>query len=331
MAPAPSVAKWPPLVRMRARRWHSGRLLMFRAFVGVLATLLLSPMALAAPPTITPAPLAELVRAVDIRYSRFVLPNGLTVIVAPDRKAPLVRGVGVVSRRLAIRARRQDRFRPSVRASDVRAARRMCPRFDEPLENVGVSDNNGTTFFDRTNYFETVPTGALDLALFMEADRMGHLLGAVTQTKLDAQRGVVQNEKRENDNEPYGLVDYAQLAALFPPGHPYRHPTIGSMADLDHASLATVHEWFKTHYGPNNAVLVLAGDIDEATARAKAAKWFGAIPRGSSDRRRAGGGFNPAARHHPGDDRSRRRRPALSRLGRAGAERSRRPRRSIWR
>ena len=148
------------------------------------------------------------------------------------------------------------------------------------LEDIGATDWNGTTWFDRTNYFETVPTGALDRALFLESDRMGHLLGAVTQAKLDTQRGVVQNEKRMGENEPYGLVEYAQLAALLPEGHPYRHSTIGSMADLNAATLADVQMWFKTHYGPNNAVLVLAGDIDMATAKKKVERWFGNIPAG---------------------------------------------------
>src|SRR3546814_17890686 len=109
---------------------------------------------------------------------------------------------------------------------------------------------------------------------------MGHLLGAVSQTKLDTQRGVVQNEKRMGENEPYGLVEYAQLAAMLPEGHPYRHSTIGSMADLNAASLADVQTWFRTHYGPNNAVLVLAGDIDVPNAKAKGGNWLGAIPDG---------------------------------------------------
>src|SRR3546814_18656667 len=95
--------------------------------------------------------------------------------------------------------------------------------FFEPLRQVGATDFNGTTFLDRTNYVETVPTGALDLALFMESDRMGHLLGAVTQEKLDQQRGVVQNEKRQGDNQPYGIVDYEAQDALLPGGHPDRH------------------------------------------------------------------------------------------------------------
>ena len=121
---------------------------------------------------------------------------------------------------------------------------------------------------------------ALETALFLESDRMGHLLGAVTEEKLRNQIGVVQNEKRQGDNQPYGLVEYAQLEALFPEGHPYRHSTIGSMADLDAATLASVHEWFRDNYGPNNAVLVLAGDIDTATARRLVERYFGDIPRG---------------------------------------------------
>src|SRR5262249_53570850 len=137
----------------------------------------------------------------------------------------------------------------------------------EPLQQIGATDYNGTTNNDRTNYFETAPTGALERVLFLESDRMGHLLGAVTQEKLDNQRGVVQNEKRQDDNQPYGLVRYLSSENLFPPGHPYHHETIGSMADLDAASLDDVHQWFKDNYGPNNAILVLAGDIDVATAK----------------------------------------------------------------
>src|SRR5690606_31492694 len=124
----------------------------------------------------------------------------------------------------------------------------------------------------------------LDMALMLESDRMGHLLGAVTQAKLDNQRGVVQNEKRQGDNQPFGLVEYEQLENLYPSGHPYHHSTIGSMEDLDAASLDDVKNWFRDHYGPNNAILVLAGDIDAATARDKVTKWFGAIPAGPAIR-----------------------------------------------
>jgi predicted Zn-dependent peptidase len=128
-----------------------------------------------------------------------------------------------------------------------------------------------------------VPTGALERALFMESDRMGFLLGAVTQQKLDNQRGVVQNEKRQNDNQPGGLVFYEILKNLFPAGHPYHHTPIGSMQDLDRASLADVKSWFRDNYGPNNAVLVLAGDIDAKTARPLVEKYFGEIGKGPAN------------------------------------------------
>ena len=235
----------------------------------------------AAPATAAaPAPLSSLVSAVDIPYQEFRLPNGLRVIVNTDRKAPIVA--------VSVWYHVGSRFEPAGKTGFAHLFEHLMfygsENADGPffgrLEDIGATDWNGTTWFDRTNYFETVPTGALDRALFLESDRMGHLLGAVTQTKLDAQRGVVQNEKRMGENEPYGLVEYAQLAGMLPEGHPYRHSTIGSMADLNAASLADVQSWFKTHYGPNNATLVLAGDIDVPTAKAKVEKWFGNIASG---------------------------------------------------
>ncbi|MDH3616935.1 MAG: insulinase family protein, partial [Gammaproteobacteria bacterium] len=150
----------------------------------------------------------------------------------------------------------------------------------KPFELVGATGQNGTTNWDRTNYFENVPKTALDMALWMESDRMGHLLGAVTQEKLDEQRGVVQNEKRQGDNQPYGKVLYHLLEGVFPEGHPYSWSVIGSMEDLEAASLEDVQEWFKTYYGPNNAVLVVAGDVvaDEVFERVEL--YFGDIPAG---------------------------------------------------
>jgi predicted Zn-dependent peptidase len=228
-----------------------------------------------------PAPLSSLISRVDIPYSQFTLKNGLRVIVHTDRKAPVV-GVTVYYR---VGSKNEPKGKTGFAhlfEHLMFGGSENVPNFDEPLTAAGSTATNGSTWYDRTNYVETVPTGALDLALFLEADRMGHLLGAVTQAKLDAQRGVVQNEKRQNDNNPFGLVSYAQTAALFPADHPYGHETIGSMADLDAASLTTVHDWFRDHYAPNNAVLVLAGDIDAATARAKVEKYFGAIPAGKA-------------------------------------------------
>ncbi|MXP13408.1 insulinase family protein [Altererythrobacter confluentis] len=226
-----------------------------------------------------PASLAQLVAAVDIPYQTFTLENGLTTIVHTDRKAPIV-GVTVYYR---VGAKHEPRGRTGFAhlfEHLMFGGSENVENFDIPLEGAGSTSTNGSTDADRTNYVETVPTGALDLALFMESDRMGHLLGAVTQDKLDKQRGVVQNEKRQGDNQPYGLAFYALQDGLFPVGHPYRHSTIGSMADLDAASIADVRAWFIDNYGPNNVVLALSGDIDADTARPMVQRWFGAIPRG---------------------------------------------------
>ena len=227
-----------------------------------------------------PAPVSTLVKAVDIPYQSFTLPNGLRVIVHTDRKAPIV----AVSVWYDVGAKHEPKgktgFAHLFEHLMFNGSENAPSDFFEPLKQVGATDFNGTTNQDRTNYFETVPTAALDRALFLESDRMGYLLGAVTQAKLDEQRGVVQNEKRQGDNQPYGLLRYKATEGLFPASHPYGHTTIGSMADLDAASLADVKEWFRSHYGPNNAVLVLAGDVDLATARAKVEKYFGAIAAG---------------------------------------------------
>jgi predicted Zn-dependent peptidase len=235
--------------------------------------------AVASPAPVQPAPLAQLVQQVDIPYETFTLPNGLTTIVHTDRKAPIV-GVAVYYRVGSKHEPRGHTGFAHLFEHLMFGGSENVANFDVPLEAAGSSSTNGSTWYDRTNYVETVPTGALDLALFEESDRMGYLLGAVTQAKLDAQRSVVQNEKRQGDNEPYGLVQYKIGDALFPIGHPYRHSTIGSMADLDAASVADVHQWFKDHYGPNNVVVALSGDIDAAAARPLVERWFGTIPPG---------------------------------------------------
>ncbi|AKT51409.1 M16 family metallopeptidase [Arsenicicoccus sp. oral taxon 190] len=138
---------------------------------------------------------------------------------------------------------------------------------------------NATTWFDRTNYFETVPRGAFELALWLEADRHGRLLAAVTQENLDNQRDVVKEEKRQRyDNQPYGFALADLYASLFPEGHPYHHPTIGSMEDLDAASLQDVHEFFQRYYGPNNTTLTLVGDLTPEEGFAAAERYFGELP-----------------------------------------------------
>ncbi len=243
-----------------------------------------APTAAPAAPAAQPVALSELVKAVDIPFEKFVLANGLTVLVHTDRKAPIV---GVTTY-----YRVGSKHEPKGRTGFAHLFEHLMfggsenvPNFDIPLEGAGSTSTNGSTWYDRTNYVETVPTGALDLALFMESDRMGHLLGAVSQDKLDKQRSVVKNEKRQGDNDSYGLADYAIGDGLFPVGHPYRHSTIGSMADLDAASLTDVRGWFSGNYAPNNVVMVLSGDIDAATARPMVEKWFGAIPRGPEVRK----------------------------------------------
>ncbi len=223
---------------------------------------------------------ADLVDQVSIPYERFTLDNGLRVVVHEDRNAPVV----AVSIWYHVGSRHepegQTGFAHLFEHLMFNGSENAPDGVFEPLREIGATDFNGTTWFDRTNYFQTVPTQGLELALFLESDRMGYLLGAVTPEELDNQRGVVQNEKRQGDNQPYGLVSYAELEALFPEGHSYRHSTIGSMADLDAATMEDVRAWFGRHYGPNNAVLVLAGDIDAPTARTLVERYFGDIPRG---------------------------------------------------
>ena len=226
------------------------------------------------------APVSELVARVDIPWKRFQLDNGLTVLVHEDRKAP------VVAVSVWYNVGSKDEPKGSTGFAHLFEHLMFGGSENSPSSHIqtmnaaGATGLNGTTWFDRTNYFQTVPTPALDYTLYLESDRMGYLLGQVSQEVLDLQRGVVQNEKRQGDNQPYGLTYYATLEALFPEGHPYRHSTIGSMADLDAASMETVRDWFRQNYGPNNAILVLSGDIDEAKARELSQRYFGAIARG---------------------------------------------------
>ena len=150
----------------------------------------------------------------------------------------------------------------------------------EALERVGATDLNGTTSNDRTNYFQNVPTSALDLVLWMESDRMGHMLGAITEEKLEEQRGVVQNEKRQGENRPYGMARQLIAENTYPAGHPYSWTVIGSMEDLNSARMEDVHEWFRSYYGAANAVIAIAGDIDVQTVHQKVQEYFGNIPSG---------------------------------------------------
>ena len=218
--------------------------------------------------------------AIDIPYQKFQLENGLTVIVHEDHKAPIVAvnvwyHVGSKNEKPG-----KTGFAHLFEHLMFNGSEHYNADYFEVLEKIGATDLNGTTNEDRTNYFQNVPTTALDTVLWMESDRMGFMLGAIDQARLDEQRGVVQNEKRQGENQPYGLAYNLIQENTYPAGHPYQHTVIGSMEDLDAASLDDVKEWFQTYYGPSNAVIVLAGDIDVETAREKVEKYFGAIPPG---------------------------------------------------
>ena len=224
--------------------------------------------------------LQSLVDQVKIEHEVFTLDNGLTVIVHEDRKAPIIAVSVWYNVGSKDEPKGQTGFAHLFEHLMFNGSENLPGDYFEWTEKIGATSLNGTTWYDRTNYFQNVPTGAIERALFMESDRMGYLLGAVTQEKLTNQIGVVQNEKRLGDNQPGGLVGYEVAEALLPEGHPYRHSTIGSMADLNSSTLGDVQQWFVDKYGPNNAVLVLAGDINAEEARPLVEKYFGAIPRG---------------------------------------------------
>jgi zinc protease len=214
---------------------------------------------------------------VKVNYETFTLDNGLTVVVHEDRKAPIVAvnvwyAVGSKDEKAG-----QTGFAHLFEHLMFNGTENYDDEYFGPFERAGATEMNGTTNNDRTNYFENVPTPALDMALWMESDRMGHLLGAVTQEKLDEQRGVVQNEKRQGEAQPYGKAWSYIAEQTFPEGHPYSWSVIGSMEDLNAASLDDVHQWFEDYYGAANAVLVLAGDIDVETAKEKVTKYFADI------------------------------------------------------
>jgi zinc protease len=248
--------------------------------LGLLLALVTASAMMAAPAKAPATPASFDLSSIEIKHQKFVLDNGLTLIVHEDRKAPIV----AVNVWYHVGSKNE----PAGRSGFAHLFEHLMfngsenynDDYFQPLERVGATGLNGTTNEDRTNYFQNVPTSALDLVLWMESDRMGHLLGAIDQAKLDEQRGVVQNEKRQWENQPYAVAEELITKATFPSHHPYSHTVIGSMEDLDAASLEDVKDWFKTYYGAANAVLVVAGDIDAETALEKVKKYFGDIPAG---------------------------------------------------
>jgi predicted Zn-dependent peptidase len=219
---------------------------------------------------------------IDIPYTKFVLDNGLTLIIHEDHKAPIVAvniwyHVGSKNEKPG-----RTGFAHLFEHLMFNGSENYNTDYFKALESIGATDLNGTTSNDRTNYFQNVPTAGLDQVLFLESDRMGHLLNAIDQAKLDEQRGVVQNEKRQGENQPYGRQWEIVTQATYPKGHPYSWTVIGSMEDLSAASLDDAKEWFKTYYGPSNAVLSIAGDVKPEEILAKVKKYFGDIPPGPS-------------------------------------------------
>jgi zinc protease len=221
-----------------------------------LSLTLLPVAALYAAPAVKPiASAAAEIPIPDIPYTKFVLKNGLTVLVHEDHKAPVV----AVNTWYHVGSKNEKPgktgFAHLFEHLMFSGSSNFNQIFLSALQSIGATDLNGTTNSDRTNYFETVPTSMLDYALFAESDRMGHLLGVLDQKKLDLQRGVVQNEKRQRENQPYGLVYQTKTENTWPASHPYSWTVIGSMADLDAASMPDVTDWFKGNYGPSTTLL----------------------------------------------------------------------------
>ena len=215
----------------------------------------------------------------EIQFQKFVLPNGLQLILHEDHATPLV----AVNIWYHVGSKNERRGRTGFAhlfEHMMFQGSEHVPDFFKPLEQIGAA-LNGSTAEDRTNYWETVPRNYLELALWMESDRMGFLLPGLDQKKLDNQRDVVKNERRQVvDNQPYGRVYEILLEALYPPHHPYSWPVIGSMEDLSAASLEDVHEFFRQFYTPNNASLCIAGDFEPQHARELVEKYFGTLPPG---------------------------------------------------
>jgi len=217
---------------------------------------------------------------VDIPFKKYTLDNGLTLVVHEDHKAPIVTvniwyHVGSKNEKPG-----KSGFAHLFEHLMFNGSEHFNTDYFKALESIGATDLNGTTNTDRTNYFQNVPLSAFDQVLWLESDRMGHLLGVIDQPRLDEQRGVVQNEKRQGENQPYGREWEMATKASYPAGHPYSWTVIGSMEDLNAASLEDVKEWFKTYYGPANATLVIAGDVKPEDVLEKVKKYFGNIPSG---------------------------------------------------
>jgi zinc protease len=220
-------------------------------------------------------------KAFEIPHHRFVLDNGLTLLVHEDHSVPVV----AVNLWYHVGSRNERRgktgFAHLFEHFFFNGSEHYPKGFREAMDDLGANNRNGTTNEDRTNFFEDVPVSALERTLYLEADRMGFLAAQINQAMLDRERGVVQNEKRQGENQPYGRVSDTIVERMFPASHPYSWPTIGSMDDLNAATLDDVKAWYAAYYGPNNCVLSLAGDVTPERALELVKKYFGGIAPGA--------------------------------------------------
>ena len=265
---------------MRSTRVGSAKLAFALAFAATLPAHA-SPSATANAPSSTPPKALEPVAT--IAFEKFKLGNGLTVILHSDRSLPLVAVNVWYHVGPANEPAHRSGFAHLFEHLMFEGSKHVGHEFDRILESIGATNSNGTTSWDRTDYFETAPSENLETLLWLESDRMGYMIDTLTQERLDVQRDVVKNERRQSyENAPYGPSSLALLNSLFPEGHPYNGAVIGSMQDLSAASLGDVTEFFRQYYAPSNATLCLAGDLDVAQAKAMIERYFGTL----SDRKR---------------------------------------------
>jgi zinc protease len=220
-------------------------------------------------------------QALHVPYTTFTLPNGLKVIVHEDHSVPIVTVNTWYHQGSGDERPGRTGFAHLFEHLMFMGSQHVpTGQFDQLLEAAGA-DNNGSTTQDRTNYFEDGPANALPLMLYLDSDRMGFMLPEITPPKVDLQRGVVQNERRQSyENQPYGLAEENILRHLYPEGHPYHWPVIGSMADLSAATIEDVRRFSRTYYTPTNATMVIGGDVDPRAVRAQVERWFRGIGRG---------------------------------------------------
>src|SRR4051794_1378277 len=255
-----------------------------KAYVGLLLVLLIAVAGLATSSAQNRAAGTSSTGIPKLAFEKYTLPNGLTVILSRDARIPMVAvnlwyHVGPANEEAG-----RTGFAHLFEHMMFQASKHVPPdTYFKTVEGAGGSNINGTTDFDRTNYFETMPANQLELALWLESDRMGYLLDVVDQASFANQQDVVRNERRQSvENQPYGIVEETMFHTLFPKTHPYYADVIGSHADIQAAKLDDVKNFFKTYYAPNNASLAIVGDIDKAAVKSLVEKYFGPFKKGGA-------------------------------------------------